>query len=31
MEITRHTSPRIVLRYIREAEASKDHAGAAFR
>ena len=30
MEITRHTSPRTVLRYIREAEAFEDHAGAAF-
>ena len=30
MEITRHTSPRMVLRYIREAEAFDDHAGAAF-
>ena len=30
MEITRHTSPRMVLRYIREAEAFKDHAGAGF-
>ena len=30
MEITRHTSPRMVLRYIREAEAFEDHAGAAF-
>lgn len=29
-EITRHTSPRMVLRYIREAEAFEDHAGAAF-
>ena len=30
MEITRHTSPRMVLRYVREAEAFEDHAGAAF-
>ena len=30
MEITRHTSPRMVLRYIREAEAFEDHAGAGF-
>ena len=30
MEITRHTSPRTVLRYIREADAFEDHAGAAF-
>ena len=30
MDVTRHTSPRMVLRYIREAEAFEDHAGAAF-
>ena len=30
MEITRHTSPRVVLRYIRDAEAFDDHAGAGF-
>ena len=30
MEVTRHTSPRMVLRYIRETEAFEDHAGAAF-
>ncbi|MCY3747068.1 MAG: site-specific integrase [Acidobacteria bacterium] len=30
MEVTRHTSPRMVMRYIREAEAFEDHAGAAF-
>ena len=30
MEVTRHTSPRMVLRYIRAAEAFDDHAGAAF-
>ena len=30
MEITRHTSPRMVLRYIREAEAFDNHAGAGF-
>ena len=30
MEVTRHTSPRMVLRYIRQAEAFEDHAGAAF-
>ena len=30
MEVTRHASPRMVLRYIREAEAFEDHAGAAF-
>ena len=30
MEITRHTSPRMVLRYIREADAFADHAGASF-
>ena len=30
MEVTRHTTPRMVLRYIREADAFEDHAGAAF-
>ena len=30
MQITRHTSPRMVLRYIRDVEAFEDHAGAAF-
>ena len=30
MEITRHTSPRMVLQYIREADAFEDHAGASF-
>jgi len=30
MEVTRHTSPRMVLRYIRQADAFEDHAGAAF-
>lgn len=30
MEVTRHTSPRTVLRYIRQANAFEDHAGAAF-
>lgn len=30
MEVTRHTSPRMVLRYIRDADAFEDHAGAAF-
>ena len=30
MEVTRHTSPRMVLRYIRAADAFVDHAGAAF-
>ena len=30
MEVTRHTSPRMVLRYIRDADAFADHAGAAF-
>lgn len=30
MEVTRHTSPRMVFRYIRQANVFKDHAGAAF-
>ncbi len=30
MEVTRHTSPRMVLRYIRQADAFEDHAGSAF-
>ncbi len=30
MEVTRHTSARMVLRYIRQADAFEDHAGAAF-
>lgn len=30
MEVTRHTSPRTVLRYVRQANAFEDHAGAAF-
>ncbi len=30
MEVTRHTSPRMVLRYIRQASVFEDHAGAAF-
>ena len=30
MEVTRHTSPRTVLRYIRQANAFEDHAGTAF-
>ena len=30
MDVTRHTSPRMVLQYIREAEAFENHAGAAF-
>ena len=30
MEVTRHTSPDMVLRYIRQADAFEDHAGAAF-
>ncbi|MDE0475773.1 MAG: site-specific integrase [Gammaproteobacteria bacterium] len=30
MEVTRHTSPRMVLRYIRAAEAFDDHAGDSF-
>lgn len=30
MDITRHSSPRTVLRYIREADAFKDHPGTAF-
>ena len=30
MEVTRHTSPRVVMRYIREASVFEDHAGAAF-
>ena len=30
MEVTRHKSPAMVLRYIRDADAFEDHAGAAF-
>lgn len=30
MEVTRHTSPGMVMRYIRQANAFEDHAGAAF-
>ncbi len=30
MEVTRHTSPRMVMRYIRQASVFEDHAGAAF-
>lgn len=30
MEVTRHTSPGMVMRYIRHADAFEDHAGAAF-
>ena len=30
MEVTRHASERMVLRYIRQADAFRDHAGAAF-
>lgn len=30
MEVTRHSSPATVMRYIRHAEAFKDHAGEAF-
>lgn len=30
MEITRHTNPATVMRYIRDADAFTDHAGAAF-
>ena len=30
MEITRHTNPATVLKYIRDADAFTDHAGAAF-
>ena len=30
MEVTRHASTRMVLRYIRQADAFSDHAGAAF-
>lgn len=30
MEITRHTNPATVMKYIRDAEAFTDHAGAAF-
>lgn len=30
MEVTRHKTPAMVLRYVREADAFKDHAGAAF-
>lgn len=30
MEVTRHTSPAMVLRYIRQADAFEDHAGAGF-
>ena len=30
MEVTRHTSPGMVMRYIRHADAFEDHAGSAF-
>ena len=30
MEVTRHASERMVLRYIRQADVFRDHAGAAF-
>ena len=30
MEVTRHTNAEMVLRYIRQADAFRDHAGAAF-
>ncbi len=30
MEVTRHSSPHMVLRYIRQASAFEDHAGSAF-
>ncbi len=30
MEVTRHATPNMVLRYIRQADAFEDHAGAAF-
>ena len=30
MEVTRHRSPQMVLRYIRDADAFEDHAGAGF-
>ncbi len=30
MEVTRHTNPRMVLRYVRQASVFEDHAGAAF-
>ena len=30
MEVTRHKSPAMVLKYIRDADSFKDHAGAGF-